>query len=238
VRLVTPAAPGVIARILTWGREHDTRPITTTGDLTDTKVAGYVAKYATKAAECTGTLDRRITPADRLADLPIRDHARRHIAECLRLGRLPQFTDLRLVAWAHMLGFRGHFSTKSRAYSTTMSPLRAERAAYQRESAIAAGLLPDIDGDTTLIVNHWHFADVAARHTSPHWLLTSQLTHCLRRRGEDRHDSAPADRVRGGRGLGNFSQQALRAVRGRIGSIRPYRRVPPCSRRSTRNLCR
>ena len=82
-------------------------PITTTGDVTDTKVAAYVAKYATKAAECTGTLDRRITPADRLADLPVREHARRHIAECLRLGKLPELEDLRLAAWAHMLGFRG-----------------------------------------------------------------------------------------------------------------------------------
>jgi crotonobetainyl-CoA:carnitine CoA-transferase CaiB-like acyl-CoA transferase len=27
-------------------------------------------------------------PADRLTDLPVRDHARRHIAECLRLGKL------------------------------------------------------------------------------------------------------------------------------------------------------
>src|SRR5215475_7741193 len=61
VRVVTPAAPGVAARTLAWGREHDTRPITTTGELTDAKVAGYVAKYATKAAECTGTLDRPIT---------------------------------------------------------------------------------------------------------------------------------------------------------------------------------
>jgi hypothetical protein len=158
VSVVTPAAPGVVTRTLTWGREHDTRPITTTGDLTDARVAGYVAKYATKAAECTGTIDRRITPADRLVDLPIRDHARRHIAECLRLGKLPEFTHLRPAAWAHMLGFRGHFSTKSRAYSTTMGALRAERAAYQRESAIAAGLLPDVDSDTTLVVNHWHFA--------------------------------------------------------------------------------
>ena len=57
--------------------------------MTDTKVAGYVAKFATKAAECTGTLDRRITSTDRLADLPVREHARRHIAACLRLGKLP-----------------------------------------------------------------------------------------------------------------------------------------------------
>ena len=104
-----------------------------------------MAKYATKAAECTGTLDRRITPADQLAELPVRDHARRHIAECLRLAKLPAFEDLHLTAWAHMLGFGGHFSTKSRAYSTTLGTLRADRAAYQREAAIAAGLLPDLD---------------------------------------------------------------------------------------------
>jgi hypothetical protein len=64
VRLETPAVPGLPARTLAWGREIDTRPVTTTGELTDNKVAAYVAKYATKAAECTGTLDRRISPAD------------------------------------------------------------------------------------------------------------------------------------------------------------------------------
>ena len=158
VHLETPAAPGLPARTLAWGRELDTRPITTTGELTDSKVAAYVAKYATKAAECTGTLDRRITPADQLADLPIREHARRHIAECIRLSKLPGLEDLRLAAWAHMLGFCGHFSTKSRAYSTTLGALRADRAAYQREQAIAAGLLPDLGDDTTIVVTDWHFA--------------------------------------------------------------------------------
>ena len=158
VSVTTPAAPGLPARTLAWGRQLDIRPVTASGDVTDTKVAGYVAKYATKAAECTGTLDRRITPADRLADLPVRDHARRHIAACLRLGKLPQLKDLRLAAWAHMLGFRGHFSTKSRAYSVTLGSLRADRAAHQREYAIAAGLQPDLDPDTTLVVTDWHYA--------------------------------------------------------------------------------
>jgi hypothetical protein len=55
-----------------------------------------LGEYATKAAECTGTLDRRITPADRIADLPVREHGRRHIAVCLRLGKLPQ---LRNCGW-------------------------------------------------------------------------------------------------------------------------------------------
>ncbi|HEV2372749.1 MAG TPA: replication initiator [Streptosporangiaceae bacterium] len=158
IHVDTPTTTGLSSRTLAWGREHDTRPITTTGELTDSKVAGYVAKYATKAAECTGTLDRRITPADRLANLPIRDHARRLIRECLRLGQLPELDDLRLTAWAHMLGFRGHFSTKSRHYSTTLGALRAARTDHQRQHAIATGLLPGPVADTTLVLAHWYFA--------------------------------------------------------------------------------
>jgi hypothetical protein len=158
VRSTTPAAPGLPARTLAWGRQLDIRPVTASGEVTDTKVAGYVAKYATKAAECTGTLDRRLTPADRLADLPVRDHARRHIAACLRLGKLPQLKDLRLAAWAHMLGFRGHFSTKSRGYSITLGSLRADRAAHQREYAVATGLQPYLDPGTTLMITDWHYS--------------------------------------------------------------------------------
>lgn len=158
VHLDIPATRSAPARTLAWGRQLDTRPITTTGDLTDSKVAAYVAKYATKAAEATGTLDRRITPADQLTELPIRDHARRHIAECLRLAKLPGLDHLHLAAWAHMLGFSGHFATKSRVYSTTLGALRTDRAAHQRESAIAAGLLPDLPADGTLTVTDWHYA--------------------------------------------------------------------------------
>ena len=158
VHLETPTAAGLPARTLAWGREHDIRPVTTTGDVTDSKVAAYVAKYATKAAGCTGTIDHRITAADWTADLPIREHARRLIAECLRLGKLPELGSLRLVGWAHMLGFRGHFSTKSRAYSTTFSALRAERIQHQREHAIDDSLWPAPEADNTLVIAHWQFA--------------------------------------------------------------------------------
>jgi hypothetical protein len=37
-----------------------------------------------------------------------------------------------LRRWAHMLGYRGHFATKSRRYSTTMRALRAARRDWQR----------------------------------------------------------------------------------------------------------
>ena len=142
IRVHIPAASGLPARTLAWGTQHDTRPITANGELIDHNVAAYVAKYATKAAECTGTLDRRLTPADRIDGLPVREHARRLITECIRLSKLPELEALHLAAWAHMLGFSGHFATKSRSYSTTLSALRADRAAHQRAYAVAAGLLP------------------------------------------------------------------------------------------------
>jgi hypothetical protein len=72
-----------------------------------------------------------------------------------RLSKLPGLESLRLAAWAHMLGFRGHFSTKSHTYSITLGALRA---AYQREQAIAAGLMPDLAPDSTLVLAQWHFA--------------------------------------------------------------------------------
>ena len=148
---------GVMKRGTTWSyviRVKDPE----TGISKPRWVGGFATEQDAKAAECTGTLDRRISPADPLAVLPIRDHARRHIAECIRLSKLPGLKELRLAAWAHMLGFGGHFSTKSRTYSTTLGTLRADRAAHQREYAIAAGLQPDLDPGTTLVVTDWHYA--------------------------------------------------------------------------------
>jgi len=129
-----------------------------TGDLTEQAVAAYIAKYATKAAECVGTLDRRINPLDDLEAFNLRDHPRRLIAECLRLGALDDLADLRLIQWAHMLGFRGHFSPKSRRYSTTLGDIRQERTDYMRDEAITTGRLPLFDEDTVLVVSHWEYA--------------------------------------------------------------------------------
>ncbi|MGV9251362.1 replication initiator [Streptomyces sp. NPDC003697] len=89
-------------------------------------------------------------------------------AELTSAGRL------RLRKWAHMLGFRGHFSTKSRAYSVTLGALRQERAdhneALARERA-AEGGHPLPDPDTVLVLSHWVFAGTgltAAEHLITH----------------------------------------------------------------------
>ncbi|MDP9848316.1 replication initiator [Streptosporangium lutulentum] len=158
VAVTVPKVPGEPTRVFRWGAQLDVRQITMNGDLSEQAVAAYIAKYATKAAECVGTLDRRINLLDDLTALPIRDHPRRLIAECMRLGVLDELTEFRLVQWAHMLGFRGHFSTKSRRYSTTLGDLRAERADHMRGEAVSTGRLPLFEEDTVLITSRWDYA--------------------------------------------------------------------------------
>ncbi|MER6514490.1 replication initiator [Nonomuraea sp. NPDC001636] len=154
----TPAIDNQPARLLKWGTQVDTRPITLEGDLTEQAVAGYIAKYATKAAECVGTLDRRINPLDNLDAYNLRDHPKRLITECLRLGSIDDLAELRLANWAHMLGFRGHFSTRSRRYSTTLGELRAAREHHARDHEITTGRLPLFEEDTVLVVSEWTYA--------------------------------------------------------------------------------
>src|SRR4051794_29648769 len=60
-----------------------------------------------------------------------------------------------------MLGFRGHFSTKSRRYSTTLTALRQVRADYRAAQQREALGLPDPDDSpeaTTLVLAHWTYA--------------------------------------------------------------------------------
>jgi hypothetical protein len=81
-----------------------------------------------------------------------------HVVRLLNTGRQLAETipELRSMAsWDHMLFFRGHFSTKSRRYSTTLGALRQARADYQRRAdRIARGLDPDdVEDDTTLVIN-------------------------------------------------------------------------------------
>ncbi|WP_329119683.1 replication initiator [Streptomyces sp. NBC_01465] len=158
-------------------------------ELTEQAVASYVAKYATKAAEISGAADApvhcrkcrgtgRSAVYDRdgsalgacacchgtglgedLARLEVSEHARRLMAACIALH--PLYPERHLARWAHMLGFRGHFSTKSRRYSTTLGALRKVRADYRAAQQRAALGLPDPDDSpeaTTFTLAHWAYA--------------------------------------------------------------------------------
>ncbi|MGW2818614.1 replication initiator [Streptomyces sp. NPDC001415] len=164
-----------------FGRQLDIRTIRSADfaagtELSDRAVAAYIAKYATKGAEtATGTLDRPVKFLAELARLAIPEHARRMIRTAWALGARPDLAHLRLRAWAHMLGFRGHFSTKTRRYSTTLGALRQARADWRRVQATNAhaGTGPALDADeTTLVLAHWAFAGTGLTR-GEEWLAAS-----------------------------------------------------------------
>jgi hypothetical protein len=157
VRL-TVAMPEGPDLVLRFGTQLDTQTVNggPAGELTPEHAARYIAKYATKSAEDFGLGERRITPeALPLLDIP------RHVDQLVRvawqLGEHSAYDGLR--RWVHMLGFRGHFASKSRHYSTTLGAIRRERRTYrQRQAAEQAREL--LDEDTTLVISHWEFAGV------------------------------------------------------------------------------
>nr|WP_256177183.1 replication initiator [Kitasatospora aureofaciens] len=137
--------------VFRFGRQIDVRAIRSTdftgdGPVTDRHVAAYIAKYATKGAETTtGTLDRRLRFLAELAQYDLADHARRMIHTAWHLGARPEHAHLRLRQWAHMLGFRGHFSTRTRRYSTTLTHLRAERTTWRTRQDDASSASTPLD---------------------------------------------------------------------------------------------
>ncbi|MFI2612519.1 replication initiator [Kitasatospora sp. NPDC018619] len=55
--------------------------------------------------------------------------------DCWEFGKRPEFEAPKRWKWARMLGFRGHFSTKSRCYSVTPGQLRDDRRTWRTEQA-------------------------------------------------------------------------------------------------------
>jgi hypothetical protein len=173
-------------RRLRFGVQLDARPVTGAADrdthgsqLHPEMVAAYVAKYATKAA----------------GDLPTQQPGGGHLPRLkttLRLlARRAALAQLHGVVspykgwdrWADMLGFRGHFATKSHRYSTTLGRLRQVRRDYTRRRH----QLPDhnstgepewadnddqADEETTLVVGSWRFAGMG-------WLSTGDAALAL-----------------------------------------------------------
>ncbi len=76
-------------------------------------------------------------------------------AAALRLSERPGLRDL--GRWVHMLGFRGHFVTKSRSYSTTLGELRAARAAYRAHQDQPPDDAAVNDDDSTVVLAVWQY---------------------------------------------------------------------------------
>ncbi|MER6204537.1 replication initiator [Streptomyces sp. NPDC001642] len=185
VQLNAPGADVIGPRVLRFGTQVDVRPVTSYGrnagerPASAASVAGYIAKYATKGAESAGAVDGRIYHARDMVMLPVRAHVLRMIGTCWWLGGLPEFEPLGLRRWAHMLGYGGHFSTKSRRYSTTLTALREARAEHRAEEQRASLGLADVP---TVTVGQWRYA---GRGYSPEAALLAASV----REGGGRHDA-------------------------------------------------
>ncbi|MGP4085319.1 replication initiator [Streptomyces sp. KR55] len=165
VLVQTPYSPAVGELALRWGAQVDARPLRANGDgLDDDAVAAYVAKYVTKGASETGAgTDHPLASWADVESAPVSAHVRTLMRTCWRLGGLPEYAHLRLRAWSHTLGYRGHILTKSRAYSTTYAALRAERADHMGHAD-----LPDM-----VTERHWRF--IGSGHTPGAALLAAGI---------------------------------------------------------------
>jgi hypothetical protein len=158
-------------RRLVWGKQIDVRVVRAgqrtddpTGPLVPGQVAGYLAKYATKdAGHLTGHGQRR--PHIEALHRACRDLAERAL-EADGVASPYALMD----KWSHMLGFRGHFSTKSRRYSITLGALRRARARWQALAVqsrrtgepidldeLETRLLAEDEEETTLVVGDWTY---------------------------------------------------------------------------------
>jgi hypothetical protein len=100
------------------------------------------------------------------------------VRACWELGTRPNLAGLRLRKWAHMLGFGGHFSTKSRRYSTTLGALRRARAAYIRRRRHGQSVLLDAwgrpeDGQAVTVLACWTYLGSGYQSTGEAWLAAS-----------------------------------------------------------------
>ena len=179
VALTPPPSAAYGDRVrLRFGAQLDARELSA-GDgsrITDEAVAAYVAKYTSKSVETAGAVDRRVESLADIRALRVSAHVRALIATAWRLGSLPELEGLRLRAWAHMLGYRGHCLTKTRAYSTTYGELRTARADHARATAGNPDLFADWD-DETVTEAAWRF--VGQGHTPAGLLIAAGIAEDL-----------------------------------------------------------
>ena len=168
-------------RRLAFGVQVDARPVRTVNrpddpdqSLSGEQVAGYIAKYATKSAADTpdgGDNPHLVRVRDMARSLGeiARTRDVEHPTFDPKTGERVDDPYLLLAKWAHMLGFRGHFSSKSRRYSVTLGQLRKARRRWHQVMTdndgarldladLEAQLLADDDEETTLVIGSWEFA--------------------------------------------------------------------------------
>ncbi len=103
-------------------------------------------------------------------------HLRNLVEAAWRLGGIPVGRELNLRAWAHAAGYRGHFLTKSRRFSTTFAELRVVRREWRLQEK-RCGEMPSAEHglgrDTDGVVGEWRFDGMGYTTVGDTWLAES-----------------------------------------------------------------
>ena len=125
--------------MLRFGTQTDTQPLQPTSGARPAEVtpgrsgrsvAAYLAKYVTKSVADFGVGIRRMSPLA-VAELDVTAHVRAILTTIMDIAAHHSYDGM--DRWLHTLGYRGHITTKSRLFSTTMGALRAYRATWTRQ---------------------------------------------------------------------------------------------------------
>ena len=127
-----------MVRVLRFGTQTDTQPLEPNhghgpGEpprRSGRSVAAYLAKYVTKSVAEFGVGIRRMSPLA-VAELDVTAHVRAILTTITDMAAHRAYDGM--DRWLHTLGYRGHITTKSRLFSTTMGALRAYRATWTRQ---------------------------------------------------------------------------------------------------------
>ncbi len=169
VRIAQPDGTGT-AITLGFGAPQgtDVRPIRrddlagTGQPLNHQAVANYIAKYATKTLTAPGVPAQRLRHLAEIEQLRCSVHCKRMITTAWQLGGRRRTGDPRFRQWAHMLGYGGHFLTKSQRYSVTFGQLRKTRTDHRRTERHPGGERDPwgrpLDETIVLVIKTWTYA--------------------------------------------------------------------------------
>ncbi|ADP84830.1 replication initiator [Pseudofrankia inefficax] len=212
-----PSPTGAGAHDARWGEQHDEQHIAVDGGaeldgdttmtgrrLSPQAVGNYLAKYTTKSVADGGALDRPIRKtADLFAVLPfLNPHQAAMVKTAWTLGGRRHLEALRLRANAHQYGYRGHWLTKSRRYSTTFGACRQERRDWNRTHDSAGNPRTPLDawnrplendtGDEVIALGSWRFEGAGYRLAGDAQLaaMAADLARSRREAARDARDTA------------------------------------------------
>lgn len=180
VRVACPM-PGEGSAQVRWGEQLEVRVIEGSAETSREAVSAYIAKYSTKSVEAFGVME-----PDELRQEEA-GHLRRLKTVTEDLSGLPELRHLGLARGVDQVGFKGHWTTKSRSYSTTFGALRAARRMHVKRKRVPHGVPLDAWGrpeedDQAMTYGVWRYVACGYRNAGEAFLASSAAARAREKR--------------------------------------------------------